>query len=167
MSESFTDLEKIAKQVKDRIGLKGIELDGKNYEITLLDGKVAAVLSLELFKVVLPAMASMKDSNDAAPNCLPEDQAMYTDMCMLLVSQSDKMGFKGLLDTLTLGVTVDGQPCDVDVEFRGKVGYLFALLEYILRENCGSLFTHYLQAKGFDLPSLMEMMKPREPTQDS
>ena len=147
-----SDITKIAEKTLQQAGHHSVVIGNKSYTIELLPATTALVVATELFKVCLPAFAAYGDSARKEGLVLPEEDNVFTESAMLLVSQMDKLSVLEVVETLTKKVYADSLPVDVDKEFKGNVGGLLMLLEFILRQNIGPLFQDWLAAKGISLP---------------
>jgi len=151
---SNDDIANIAQSALKESGIHSTTIGTSTYTIELLPAVQAFAVGTQLLKVFLPALGAYIDGSKKEKLVLPEDNDMFTEVGLLLVSQLDKVSVVDLVSALTLNVKKEGQPVDVNKEFMGNLGGFAALLEFILKENCGSFFTDYLQAKGISLPSL-------------
>lgn len=159
------DIKNLANAIKKDAGLgNSIVIGEATYTVELLPAKQAFVIATELFKVVAPALGSWADHQKNDGLLLPEEQNLFTEMAVLLTRQLDNLGVADILDVLTNKVYKDGTLVDVDKEFRGNVGGLFALVEFSLKANIGPLFTGWLAAKGLSLPSLPSQTNSLEDT---
>lgn len=133
----MSDLNKFAQQAKEKAGLNTVEINGKKYDIELLPARQSAMIGLELVKLILPSFGVWVDSKSKEEFVLPEENDMFAEAAMLLVSQMGKVNIADIIDLLTKNVTRDGNPVDVDVEFRGDVAGLMQLIKYALEKNIG------------------------------
>jgi hypothetical protein len=66
---------------------------------------------------------------------------------MLLVKQMENFKIDSLIDDLTQGVTCNGQPVDIDEEFKGDIAGLIKLIKFSLEKNIGP-FTDWPEMMG-------------------
>lgn len=159
------DIKRIAQSTLQEAGVHSITIKNKLYTIELLPATQAFAVATQLLKVCLPAIGAFGDGVRNKELIMPEDDTMYTQMSVLLVRQMNDISVMDVLTLLGQGITCNGTTVILDDEFKGNLGGMVMLLEFILRENCGSFFTDYLQAKGIDLPSLKEkFLKMQEQT---
>lgn len=158
----MSDIKRIAERATKEAGLHTIKIKDKNYTIKLLPATKALAVATELFKVVLPSITAWFEGSSKKDLLLPEDDDTYTQAAMLLVNQMDKTSVLDLVDILSENITCNGSPVDIDDEFKGNLGGLLILLEFVLKENVGPLFKDWLEAKGIVLPSLKTTQQNQE-----
>ncbi len=161
------DIKRIAQSALAEAGVHSVNIKGKTYTIELLPATQAFAVAIQLSKVFLPAIGAIADGTAKRDSILPEDDNLFTDAAVLLVGQ---LGNISILDTVTLltqKITVEGKLVKIDEEFKGNLGGLVCLLEFVLRENCGSLFTDYLQAKGLSAGLLKGLLKKEDTSEQS
>lgn len=158
------DISKIAQNALDQAGVHSITIKEKVYTIELLPATQSFAIATQLLKVFLPALGAWADGSKKEGLILPEENEMFAGMGLLLVGQMDKISILDIVTLLTQKIKCGGEVINVDNEFKGNLGGLVVLLEYILTQNCGSFFMDYLQAKGLSLPSLKNAMGSREET---
>lgn len=149
----FADIAKLAAEANKKAGIHSIEISGKTYEIKLMKSRAALAVALSLAKAVAPAIAAWADNGRKQDIILPEEDNMYTEVAIHLVSGLDKISVIELVGAITEGTQKpDGTIVDIDEEFKGNLGGLVQLLEYCLKENCGDFFIQYLKGKGIEVP---------------
>ena len=158
----MNDIAKIAQTTLEQAGVHSTTIKDKTYTIELLPATQSFAVATQLLKVALPAIGAYVDGAKKEGIVLPEENEMFAGVALLLVNQLDKISVLDIITLLTQNIKKDGQVIDVNEEFKGNLGGLIALLEFILKENCGSFFTDYLQAKGISLPSLKTVMTKEE-----
>lgn len=152
------DIKRIAEQSLAAAGLHSINIKGKNYTVELLPATQAFAVAIQLSKVFMPAIGAYIDGAKKQSRVLPEDDNLFADAAVHLVSQMENVSVLDIVTLLTSNITLDGAPVNIDTEFRGNLGGLVRLLEFVLKENCGDLFFDYLQAKGINTKSLKDML---------
>jgi hypothetical protein len=161
----MNDIEKIAQSTLDQAGVHSTTIKGTVYNIDLLPATQSLAVATQLLKVCLPAIGAYFDGTKREGLILPEEDTLFADVSSLLVTQLDKVSILDLVTLLTQNIKKKGVVVDVDEEFKGNLGGLIALLEFVLKENCGSFFVDYLQNKGISLPSMgMEVSKEGTPS---
>lgn len=158
------DISKIAQSTLNQAGVHSVKIKNSTYTIELLPATQAFAVATQLLKVFLPAIGAYVDGAKREKLVLPEENEMFAGVGLLLVGQLDKISVLDIVTLLTQNIKKQGTVIDIDTEFKGNLGGLVALIEYVLVENCGSFFTDYLQAKGISLPSLGIATKPSEET---
>lgn len=158
------DIKRIAQQSLVEAGVHSVDIKGKTYVIELLPATQAFAVAIQLSKVFLPAIGALVDGTQKQGSVLPEDDNLFTDAAVLLVGQLENVSILDLVSLLTQKITVDGKPINIDNDFKGNLGGLVRLLEYVLTENCGDLFFDYLQAKGISPQILKDLMVKKEET---
>jgi hypothetical protein len=158
------DIKRIAQSALEEAGVHSVEIKGKTYVIELLPATQAFAVAIQLAKVCLPAVGALVDGGSKQDLVLPEDDNLWTDAAVLLVGQLENVSILDLVKLLTQKITVDGKAINVDEDFKGNLGGLVRLLEYILKENVGDFFIEYLQAKGISTQSLMGLLEKKEET---
>ena len=156
------DIQRIAQSTLAEAGVHSVDIKGKTYVIELLPATQAFAVAIQLSKVFLPAIGAIVDGNGKRDNILPEDDNLFTDAAVLLVGQLGNVSILDLVSLLTQKITVDGKAVDINEDFKGNLGGLVRLLEFVLKENCGDLFTDYLQAKGISTELLKGLMNKKE-----
>lgn len=156
------DIAKIAQATLEQAGVHSIKIKDSTYTIELLPATQALAVATQLLKVAAPALGAWADSKNKAELILPEENDTFAVIGSLLVGQLDKISVLDIVTLLTQNIKKNGEVINIDTEFRGNLGGLIAILEFILKENCGSFFTDYLQAKGLSLPSLKKVMGTSE-----
>jgi hypothetical protein len=151
---SNDDIANIAKSTLDQAGVHSIKIKDRVYTIELLKATEAFAVATQLLKVALPAIGAWVDGSRKEGLVLPEENEMFAGVGLLLVGQLDKISVLDIVTLLTQKIKKNGNDVDVDTEFKGDLGGFVALLEFVLKENCGSFFIDYLQTKGITLPSL-------------
>ncbi len=160
----MNDIAKIAQATLDQAGVHSVKIKEKTYTIELLPATQSFAVATQLLKVFLPALGAYVDGAKKEALVLPEENEVFTEIGLLLVSQLDKISVLDIVTLLTQNIKKDGEVISIDEEFKGNLGGLVALLEFVLKENCGSFFMDYLQAKGISLPSLKNLMGTSEET---
>lgn len=155
------DIQKLSQGILSNAGVHSIQIKSKTYTIELMPATQAFAVATQLVKVVLPAMGAIFDGTKKQDMILPEDDNLFTDAAVLLVSGIDNVSVLQIIELLTQKITVDGVVISVDEEFKGNLGGFVLLLEFILKENVGDFFTEYLQGKGISMQSLKELMQKK------
>lgn len=133
-------------------------INGKTYSIKLLDAMPAFVTGLQLVRAFLPALGGFLDGAKREGLVLPEEESLFAETAMLLVSQLDKVNLAEVVSYLLQDARCDKQTFDYNSHFRGKIGDFLSLVEFALRANFSDFFTGYLKEKGLSLQSLREKM---------
>lgn len=158
----MNDIAKIAQSTLQQAGVHSTTIKDQTYTIELLPATQSFAIATQLLKVVLPAIGAYVDGTKKEGLVLPEENEIFAGVGLLLVNQLDKVSVLDIVTLLTQNIKKSGKVIDVNEEFKGNLGGLIALLEFILKENCGSFFTDYLQAKGISLPSLKKVITKEE-----
>lgn len=153
------DIKKIAESALKKAGKHQIKIKDKTYTIKLLPATQALAVATQLFKVALPALGAWADGSKREGLVLPEEDSMFTEMAVLIVSQLEKVSVLDLVTLLSQDITCNGDDVDINEEFKGNLAGLLILLEFILKENCGPFMKEWLEAKGLSLPSLAPRKK--------
>lgn len=160
----MNDIQKIAESSLTQAGYHSVTIKEKKYTIELLPATQALAIGMQIFKTVLPAFASWADSSEREDYILPEENSMYTEIALLLVNQLDKISVLDLVTVLTKDVYFNGAKVDIDNEFKGNIGGLLILLEFILKENIGPLLKDWFEEKGFKIPYFSDQRNNKEDT---
>ena len=160
----MNSVQGVADAVYAKAGIRNITLGGNTYSIKLLSAFKGFAVGMKLIKTCLPALGAYFDSDKREEYMLPEEESLFTEMALLLVTQTDKLDIEDIIETITKDSLCNGTPIDVDEHFRGDLKNFMELLQFSLKENFGGLFTDFLKEKGLSLPTLG--MKETE-TQDS
>jgi hypothetical protein len=155
----MSDIASIAAKTLEQAGVHSVTIKDKAYTITLLPATQSLAVATQLFKLFLPSLGAYFDSAESADLVLPEDSNPFTEICLLLVGQLDKISVLEIVTILTQGIKRNGVDIDVDEEFKGDLAGLLTILEYILRENCGNFLADWLAVKGITLPSMGTLMQ--------
>lgn len=150
----------IAENAYAQAGIKQITIKDKRYGVQLLPAYTAFAVGMELISLALPALGSYIDSEKKSEFILPEEDAMFSEIALLLVRQMEKANLVQIAEMLLQGLTCNGQEVDANVHFRGSVSGFMQVLEFALKENFSDFFTDYLKEKGLKIRSLGEMMEP-------
>ncbi len=164
MKQQLSDIQRITQDTLATAGVHSVTIKGKTYTIELLPATQAFAVAVQLMKIALPTIGAIVDGTSKQSNVLPEDDNLFTDAAVHLVGQMENISVLDIVTLLTQKITVDGNPIDIDEEFKGSLGSFVRLLEFILKENCGSFFTEYLEAKGISPQLLKDLMVKREDT---
>jgi len=161
----MSQLDTIYNNAYSEAGIRELRLKDKTgkerrYSIRLLGGYTAFAVGLELITVFLPALGSYVDSEKKSDFILPEENAMFSEIALLLVRQMDQINLIKIAQGLLADMTCDGQPVDADAHFKGNLSGFIKVLEFTLKENFSDFFTDYLMEKGLKIRSLGEMMNP-------
>ena len=149
------EIQDIANNALAQKGYKTINIDGDMYAIKLLPATQGLGLALNLIKIFLPSLGAWADGEKREGLILPEDDSMFSEIAMLLVSQMDKIDLAGVVKSLLNGLMVNNQSIDFDTHFSGNYEALVELVEVAMKENFGSFFTNYLRKKGIGLKGLL------------
>lgn len=160
----MSDISKIAQNTMQQAGVHTITIKDKQYTIELLPAISSLAIATQIFKVVLPALGAYGDASRREGLVLPEEDDLYTQVALLLVGQLDKVSVVELVQALTQNIKSNGVNIDVDKEFRGNLGGLLILIEFILKENIGPLLEDWLKEKGLEIPSVLSQNTPKADT---
>ena len=155
-------MEDINQQAAAKAGIKQKTINGKIYSVKLLPATLGMTISSRIMKAMGPAIGVVVDSKDEI--YLPGEQSFYTDIAVAVVAQLDELSLEMTVQELLGGLSCDGHAVDFDRHFAGNYGSLIAVVEYALQENFGNFFTDYLRAKGLEIHTLRDLMKPKEET---
>lgn len=156
------DIKRLAQTALEGSGVHSVDIKGKTYTIELLPATQAFAVAIQLSKVFLPAIGALVDGTSKQGAILPEDDNLFTDAAVLLVGQMENISILDLVTLLTQKITVDGKAVNIDEDFKGNLGGLVRLLEYVLKENVGDFFIEYLQAKGISTQTLKDLLQRKE-----
>lgn len=159
------ELGDIAGGVLASKGYKVKTIDGDVYAIKLMPATQGLSLALNLIKIFLPSLGAWADGEKKEQFILPEDNQMFSEVAMLLVSQMDKVDLSAVVRSLLNGVLYNNEQVDFDKHFSAKYDELIELVEFAMRENFGSFFTNYLRRKGIDLGSILPSQEASEEPQ--
>lgn len=162
----MNDIQKIAESSLKQAGYHTITIRDKKYTIELLPATQALSIGMEIFKTLLPPMASWMDSKEKEQYVLPEENSMYTEVSLLLVNQLNKISVLDIVNILTKDVYHNGSKIDIDNEFKGNTAGLLVLLEFSLKENIGPLLQDWFEEKGFKIPFFSDQKTKQEDTTD-
>ena len=138
---------------------KGIELDGKYYEVMPLGGFDSLTALFRFKQILLPAVGTVIDNIKETDNMLPEHNDLFSKGILYLLDGLHRADVIGLIKKLTEDVKVDGEKVDIDVEFTGDLANFLLLAEFAIRLNFEKAFIDWLDKKGFTIPSLVEKVK--------
>lgn len=158
------DIKKITQATLAQAGVHSIEIKGKTYTIELLPATQAFAVAIQLVKIALPTIGAIVDGTKKQDSILPEEDNLFTDAAVLLVTQMNNISVLDIVQLLTQKITVDGKSVEIDTEFKGNLGGLVLLLEFIIKENVGDFFTEYLQGKGISIQTLKDLVVKKEET---
>jgi len=157
----------ILKAAVNATGVKTFEVGGNIYSITLLPASKGLVVGTQLLKVFAPVLGIMADKNTGDDGfTLPDEQTMFYEASTVLVSGMENIDILELVTLLLAGLKFNNEGVVFDTHFRGKYGELLLVLETALKENFGDFLSSYLKAKGLEIPTLRDMMKPKVQPQD-
>jgi hypothetical protein len=160
------DIKRIASMALEEVGVLSILINNKTYTIELLPATQAFAVAMQLGKIFLPAIGAIVDGTGKQDTILPEDDNLFADAAILLVGQLENVSVLDLITLLTQKITCEGKPITIDDEFKGKLGGLVLLLEFVLKENCGDLLFGYLQGKGINSQTLKSLVTKRAGTSE-
>lgn len=149
------ELETISAGILSAKGYKGVAIEGKVYSVKLLPATQGLGLALKLIKTFLPTLGAWADGEKKEGLILPEDNSMFSEMAILLVSQLDKVDIGLVVKQLLDGALVDNEGLDFETYFSANYSTLIELVEFAMKENFGDFFTNYLRKKGIDLKTLI------------
>ena len=148
------------------IGITNKNINGKNYQITLLPAREGLTLGIKLTKLVGVSLGTAFDSggfSDSDDNYKMDN--MGRDIAIALVDGLDRVDVVDVVVQIVRNLTVDGRAVDFDEHFRGNYGELIAVVQWALQENFGDFLTGFLKAKGIDtseiLTKFQEMTTPQ------
>lgn len=159
------DIKALADAALKQAGIHSIKIKDQTYSIELMPARQAFAIATQLMKLSLPSIGAYADGVKRQEWVLPEDDNMFTEVAILLAKQMNDVSVMDLLTLITQGISKNGTSVDVDEEFKGNLGGFIVLLEFVLKENCGSLFQDWLAAKGISLPSLKTATQDQDTTQ--
>lgn len=127
------------------------EVNGKDYQISVLPALKAIGMARKLSKVLLPILGGTIDG--MRDEGLTATSSTFSDIAMTLVEQLDGLDLENTIKQLCKGLTCNGKEVrDLDSHFQGELGELVGVLEFALRENFSSFFT------GNDLSARLKEM---------
>jgi hypothetical protein len=138
------------------------QLNGKTYSLQLLPASVGLATFFDLIELFGTSIANIADSVRNEDAMLPEEMLTFTHATQLFISNMGNKDMMALIHTLVSKVSCNGQPIDFDSHFAGKYGELAIIIEWVLKENFKDAFTSWLRDKGLEIPSLSNLMKPKE-----
>lgn len=161
-----SEIAKIAADTMQKAGLHQVEIKDQMYTIELLPATTALAVATDLFKVAAPAFAAFFEGTERKDIVMPEEDNTYTQVAILLVNHMDKVSVLELVNIITSKVYKNSVPIDVDEEFKGNLGGLMILLEFILKENTGPLLKDWFEAKGLIAPFRSNQEQEKEETSE-
>lgn len=130
----------------------------QTYAIVLLPARKAFKIGTEILQMVAPVIGALLD-DDKNQDIRFEGSTLFTEIALHIVNHINSDKLLSICDTLLAEVYKGSQQVDIDNEFKGKLPKMVTLLEFALKENFGDFFTSYFKEKGFEIPSLEELLK--------
>lgn len=153
-------LSTVSKQILEREGYASITHNKKDFSIKLLSTSQGTALAMRLFKLCLPALGTWLDSGRKEGLILPEDDDLFSEVTLLLVTQLDQFDLDSIMKALLKDALVDGEDITYDSYFAGNYGELIALVGLAIKENkILDFFTESLKLMGLDLQRGIEDLK--------
>lgn len=117
-----------------------VTIDGKVYQIKIVNGRVGFRVMQALNKIVLPLLGESQDANrhDDVFHGAPKT---FKDMAETLIKQLDNIELERIVfDDLLGELSCDGFQVKLENVIMGKYSLLFALVTESLKVNFGELF---------------------------
>ena len=142
-------------------------IKGKQYSIRLLPAMQGVALANRLIRGVMPSLGAWLDGDRRSDFILPEDDNMFTEIALLLSSKLEDIGIEEIIKVLCIGLKCNGEEVNFDTHFRANYSDLMLVIETAMKENFGSFFIDYLEAKGISLQEIKETFTAsKTPTQE-
>jgi hypothetical protein len=158
----MSELSNIKDNVYKEQGLKEITIKNNTYTIQLLPAYEGFAIGMEIIKTLLPAFGAFLDNEQKGEFILPEENSLFSEVALLLVSQIDKLNITDIVSRLLRSAKCDGEDFSVDEKFRGRYSALLSLVEFSLKENFSDFFTEYLKERGLKIRSLGAILTGEE-----
>ena len=155
------ELNKIASEVMVEEGCVSKVIGGKKYVIQMLPALQGVSLAKRILKSVVPLLGIWADGDKKEGFILPEDDNLFAELAIMFTGKLDDLNVEEVIVALTAGLTCDGKEVDFNTHFRKNYAELLLVLEEALKENFGSFFVDYLEAKGINFREGLAVLKTR------
>ena len=158
------DLEKIQQEN----GILNKTICGEVYSTEVIPATIGLHILKELMALFENSLGALVDGFRNQDLVLPEDDNLWTRVLAHFTSRIMEQDVVALIKQLLTNVKVNDQPLDFDKHFAAAYHKLALVVEWIFTANFKEPFIFWLKEKGFIIPSLSQMLTPREvPTQES
>ena len=137
-----------------------VNIGSNSYTITLLPARQGMKIGTEILQMIAPILGAILD-DDQNKDVRFDGSTLFTEIALHLVNHIDSNKVVGVVDSVLAELYKGSHKVDYDIEFSGRLPQLITLVEHALRENFGDFFTSYFKEKGFEIPSLKELMEKR------
>lgn len=161
-------MQDIMKDLAAQSGFKTVEINGKSYTYELMDSYPALLVGGALLETFLPAFGAIGDGIRKKDMIMPEEDNIMSEIALQLATSMGKTNLVDIVKQLLFNVTCGSTSVkDISKHFKGNLSGMILLVEDALKENFGELFLGYCKAKGFDLPSLKDLISLGQAVQNT
>lgn len=155
-------LNDVVSDVKLGLGVREKLINNKKFSLTLLPADEGLAVAFKLFAMLGPSVASIADSSRTEEYKLPEEDDLYTQAVLHLVSRmSDVPDVIKVIKTVTRELKVNGNLIEFNDYFKGNYGELISALKFCLEENFKDAFMLLFKEKG-SIRASLDMMMPKK-----